>query len=323
MERRQKSSATFVGGAMDTEDFNPDALPRTTEMRSDLSTELFPLTVHAIDHRQIETAAGRDIHAFLGIAREYATWVKAQIKRLQLVENRDFVVFPLEVRKPQAHGGRPALEYHFTEDATKHIGMASGSAKGYEIREWFIAREKHLTAVEKVTTSWDIIAQMVETGRRQALQIETLEQADQRRAAQQLAQQQEIAALQAQQIEALRLSQSADAKAEQAETKADLAEAKADSAIQNQNFWTIAEYVQYHNLRRQCPESAYTEASRHMQGYCKRERLNYRDPNILPRRIPVGDKHWETEWGFHTSVYEAAFLPWLLRRNGQQPLGLA
>lgn len=97
-------------------------------------------------------------------------------------------------------------------------------------------------------------------------------------------------------------------------------EAKADAAVQNQNFWTVAEYVQYHDLKRQCPEPAYAEASRHMQSYCQRERLNYRDPNILPRRIPVGGKNWETEWGFHTSVYEKAFLPWLTRREGQGTL---
>lgn len=83
-------------------------------------------------------------------------------------------------------------------------------------------------------------------------------------------------------------------------------EAKVDTAVDNQNFWTIAEYVQYHGLRRQCPESAYVEASNHMRAYCKREKLNFRDPNVLPRRIPVGDKNWETEWGFHTSVYSAS-----------------
>ena len=97
-------------------------------------------------------------------------------------------------------------------------------------------------------------------------------------------------------------------------------EAKIETAVNNQNFWTVAEYVQYHDLRHQCPESAYAEASRHMRDYCKRERLNYRDPNILPRRIPVGEKGWESEWGFHTSVYEAAFLPWLTRRSSQVQL---
>ena len=95
------------------------------------------------------------------------------------------------------------------------------------------------------------------------------------------------------------------------------AEQKADLAFDNQNFWTVAEYVQYHDLRHQCPVSAYADASRHLSQYCRRERLNYRDPAVLPRRIPVGERNWETEWGFHTSIYEAAFLPWLLRRQGQ------
>jgi prophage antirepressor-like protein len=106
----------------------------------------------------------------------------------------------------------------------------------------------------------------------------------------------------------------------QVKEQAQRTEEKVETDFNNQNFWTVAEYVQFHDLRHQCPESAYVEGSRHMHAYCKRERLNFRDPNILPRRIPVGDKNWETEWGFHTSVYEAAFLPWLLRRNSQTSL---
>ena len=165
---------------------------------------------------------------------------------------------------------------------------------------------KYEAPTTALTNPWDMLVQMAEAGRQQAQQLAVLEESRRDHDARLLLQQQATIAQQAQILESLQRSQSA--------------EAKADTAVQNQNFWTIAEYVQYHQLRHQCPESAYVEASRHMQAYCKRERLNFRDPNILPRRIPVGDKNWETEWGFHTSVYEEAFLPWLLRRNSQRSL---
>jgi hypothetical protein len=94
-------------------------------------------------------------------------------------------------------------------------------------------------------------------------------------------------------------------------------EERINETYTHQDFWTVAEYVVYHELERQCPKALYVEASRHMGGYCQRERKPFRDPSVLPRKIPVGAKSWETEWGFHTSIYEKAFIPWLLRQQSQ------
>lgn len=93
----------------------------------------------------IPTADGRELHAELGVAKDYTNWVKAQIKRARLTENRDYVVFAQKGVNPA--GGRPSAEYHFTVEASKHIAMMSGTSRGVEVREYFLECERRAKAV--------------------------------------------------------------------------------------------------------------------------------------------------------------------------------
>ena len=88
----------------------------------------------------IKTCEGRQLRAELGVKKDYTSWVKAQIARARFVENRDYLVLTQKGENPS--GGRPAIEYHFTIDAAKHIGMMSGTDRGHEVREYFIACER-------------------------------------------------------------------------------------------------------------------------------------------------------------------------------------
>ena len=103
----------------------------------------------AINSRQIgaeliATVNGRELHAELGIAKDFSDWIKAQIKRAMLVENADYVVLPQ--KGENLSGGRPALEYHLSIEAGKHIAMLSGTAKGREVREYFLECERRAKA---------------------------------------------------------------------------------------------------------------------------------------------------------------------------------
>ncbi len=107
----------------------------------------------AINERQIgdepiKTCSGRDLYAELGVSKDYTTWVKAQIKRAHLVSNRDYVVFTQKGEKPAV--GRPPSEYHFTTEAAKHIAMMSGTARGAEVREYFLACERQAKSMPTV-----------------------------------------------------------------------------------------------------------------------------------------------------------------------------
>ncbi|RUR68657.1 hypothetical protein EJP67_16465 [Variovorax guangxiensis] len=99
----------------------------------------------AINSRQLgnelkPTVNGRDLHRELGIGKDYTNWAKAQIKRGGFVENSDYVV--LAQKGGNLAGGRPSTEYCFTVEAGKHIGMLSGTAKGREVREYFLECER-------------------------------------------------------------------------------------------------------------------------------------------------------------------------------------
>ncbi len=56
-------------------------------------SQLIPYLQRSIGSKTIETVDARDLHAFLEISKDYTSWVKAQIRRAQLIENEDFVLF--------------------------------------------------------------------------------------------------------------------------------------------------------------------------------------------------------------------------------------
>ncbi|UVH54709.1 antA/AntB antirepressor family protein [Variovorax paradoxus] len=103
----------------------------------------------AINSRQIgsdliSTISGRELHAELGVGKDFTSWAKAQIKRGRFVENRDFV--KLTQKGELSTTGQIQSEYHFTLEAGKHIGMMSGTDRGFEVREYFLECERRAKA---------------------------------------------------------------------------------------------------------------------------------------------------------------------------------
>lgn len=98
-----------------------------------------------IDNRQIaqqsaQTVNARELHASLEVGKDFSNWVKAQITRARLVENRDFV--KVAQKGELSSTGQTVIEYHLTIEAAKHIAMVSGTDKGFEVREYFIECER-------------------------------------------------------------------------------------------------------------------------------------------------------------------------------------
>ena len=93
--------------------------------------------------QSVQTARARDIHKELGVKKDFSDWVKVQINRADLVENADYVTVPLK-----GVGGKfDSVEYHMTIESGKHIAMmsATATAKGKEVRNYFIECEKKAT----------------------------------------------------------------------------------------------------------------------------------------------------------------------------------
>jgi len=82
----------------------------------------------------VQAVNGRELHARLEIKKDYSDWIKAQIVRADLIRDVDYVVLPQK--------GEAKIEYFLTIDASKNIAMLSQTAKGKEVRAYFIECEK-------------------------------------------------------------------------------------------------------------------------------------------------------------------------------------
>ncbi len=135
----------------------------------------------AINSRQIgsdliSTISGRELHAELGVGKDFTNWAKAQIKRGRFVENRDFV--KLAQKGELSATGQTLIEYHFTLEAGKHIGMMSGTDRGFEVREYFLECERRAKAATLPTVKDPRTAALIEALVRQ----DAIEQEQTRRA---------------------------------------------------------------------------------------------------------------------------------------------
>ena len=103
--------------------------------------EIIPINNATIGEEVKQTINARELHAFLEVGKDFSSWIKVQIERARLVENRDFVLLT-QMGEQTGRGGHNRQEYHLTIDAGKHIAMMSGTDKGFEVRDYFIECER-------------------------------------------------------------------------------------------------------------------------------------------------------------------------------------
>lgn len=101
--------------------------------------ELIAIKPAQVGQGSVNTVNARELHVFLEVGKDFSNWIKAQIKRARLVENRDYVSFAQKGEREI--GATVKIEYHLTLEAGKHIAMLSGTEKGFEVREYFIECE--------------------------------------------------------------------------------------------------------------------------------------------------------------------------------------
>lgn len=105
---------------------------------------LITITQTLVGDDTVNSVNARDLHAFLGVGKDFSTWIKDQIETFGFIEHTDFEV--LETT-PQIGGvGNRGLkkEYIITLDMGKELAMVSRSEKGRQVRRYFIECEKLL-----------------------------------------------------------------------------------------------------------------------------------------------------------------------------------
>ncbi len=111
--------------------------------------QLIPIEQSTIHQELTQTVNARDLHASLGVGKDFSNWIKVQIDRARLVENRDYISFAQKGEREI--GATLRKDYHLTIDAAKHIAMMSGTDKGFEVRDYFIEVEKQSRALPMVS----------------------------------------------------------------------------------------------------------------------------------------------------------------------------
>jgi phage anti-repressor protein len=114
------------------------------------STSLVTIASRIIGTTDVQTCSARDLHAFLGVAAQFTDWIKAQIERARLIENRDYL--PHEEVKQLPSGAKTLKQYALTIEAAKHVAMLSQTDKGFEVREYFIECEKKVQKADPLAT---------------------------------------------------------------------------------------------------------------------------------------------------------------------------
>lgn len=107
-----------------------------------------------IGNANVNSVNSRELWENLEIKKDFSSWIKRQIESLGLEENIDYIFAPPKRGAKKGSGGHNQKDYIITVDTAKHISMASCTAKGKEIRKYFIEAEKQF---KKVDTNMGLI----------------------------------------------------------------------------------------------------------------------------------------------------------------------
>ena len=77
-----------------------------------MNETLISITEKVIGGKAINAVNARDLHAFLEVGKDFSDWIKVQIERARLVENRDFEKLPLKGELSAT--GQTRIEYALT-----------------------------------------------------------------------------------------------------------------------------------------------------------------------------------------------------------------
>ena len=109
------------------------------------NTDLIPVTEGTIQGRTQQLCDARELHAFLGVRRDFNTWIKQRIAKYGFVENQDYVCLE-DLSSPELGSAKArqqiTKEYHLTLDMAKQLAMVQNNERGRQARRYFIERER-------------------------------------------------------------------------------------------------------------------------------------------------------------------------------------
>ncbi len=131
---------------------------------------LIPVLPGPLDGRGVQFVDARQLHAFLGVGRDFSNWIKGRIQEYGFVESQDYLVIhaggswgpdsrdqgnQMQVFSPNPAKslGRPTIDYFLTLDMAKELAMVERTARGREARRYFIDCERQLRQLQQAVAA--------------------------------------------------------------------------------------------------------------------------------------------------------------------------
>jgi phage anti-repressor protein/prophage antirepressor-like protein len=110
---------------------------------------LVNVTMGEIGGKSRPVVDAKALHEFLGVGRDFSTWIKGRIKKYGFVENEDYVQVidsscspDLGSRESNLISGANRIDYLLTTDMAKELAMVENNEQGRKVRRYFIKCER-------------------------------------------------------------------------------------------------------------------------------------------------------------------------------------
>lgn len=117
-----------------------------------MNSSLIPVFSGQLSGCDQQLCDARDLHTFLGVGRDFSSWVKGRIEHFGFLENEDYLKTsgygatfesPNPGNQVVGRGGdRRSITYHLTLDMAKELAMVENNDQGRQVRRYFITMER-------------------------------------------------------------------------------------------------------------------------------------------------------------------------------------
>jgi phage anti-repressor protein len=105
-----------------------------------LAKPLIPVFTTEIGGVPTQAVDARELLTFLGVKRDFSTWIKKRIADYRFIENQDYLLTQTGEQVPS--GTKYRFDYHLSLDMAKELSMVERNDMGRTIRRYFIECER-------------------------------------------------------------------------------------------------------------------------------------------------------------------------------------
>ena len=109
-----------------------------------MTTQLIPVFDGSISNEKTLLCDARELHLFLGVRKDFSSWIRERIADYGFIENEDFILLTHFGEQRKGRGGHNRKDYHLTIHTAKELAMVERNDKGRQIRRYFIECERKL-----------------------------------------------------------------------------------------------------------------------------------------------------------------------------------